>query len=118
MRRKEVLFAAVIGGIVGASSGDGGGVRFAPLGAQQRSSDGPRPSEYITCRGLTVVDSDGEARVSTGVAEARCVVGVINNGGMASLSVNELGGIVLMLNESVHRVFDRAAKKIGERSNV
>ena len=96
MRRKEVLFA-VIGGIVGAVLVMAAG-SVLPLGAQNEVTD----VEFgvVTCREIKVVNSDGEARVSMGVAEAGGVVGVIGNGGMPSMGVNELGGIVLMLNKN------------------
>ena len=62
MLRKEVLFA-VIGGIVGAVLVMATG-SFSPLGAHNEAVD--LDLGYITCRGLTVVDSENNHRVKIG----------------------------------------------------
>lgn len=61
MRRKEVLLAAVIGGVVGAVLVMAAG-SIAPLGAQNEAKD----AEFgqITCRAIKVVDSEGNSKIS------------------------------------------------------
>ena len=98
MRRKEVLFAAVIGGVVGAVLTMAAG-SFSPLGAQNEVRD----AEFrkITCTGLRVEGADGARAVSLGA--------VGNGGGFfvfgkdgelgVGMTANEDGGYV--------RVYDK-----------
>ena len=98
MRRKEVLFAAVIGGVVGAVLTMAAG-SFSPLGAQNEVRD----AEFrkITCTGLRVEGADGARAVT---------LGAVGNGGSffvfgkdgeigVGMTVNEDGGYV--------RVYDK-----------
>ena len=61
MRKREVLFAAVIGGVIGAVLVMAAG-SIAPLGAQNDVTD----AEFgtITCRAIEVVDSEGNSEIS------------------------------------------------------
>ena len=96
MRRREVLFA-VIGGVVGGvlvMAADS----FSPLGAHNEAVD--LDLGYITCRGLTVVDSENNHRVKIGAFVSK--------------------GFVFVKGKDDARVFITAGEEIGEvqmRSN-
>ena len=63
MRRKEVLFAAVVGSLVGAVLTMVCGL-FMPFGAQSQSEGAPDGVfGTTTCRGMKVVDSEGKLGV-------------------------------------------------------
>lgn len=96
MRRKEMLFAAVIGGIVGAVLAMVG-VVVLPLGAQSNSEK----FGEIVCTGLKVIDLDGKKRITVdpvmGIIVDDPAMGIFvtqGEGVAAAMSVKKHGGLV------------------------
>ena len=94
MRKKEMLFAAVIGGVIGTVLTMAAGL-IAPLGAQNDVKDAV--FESITCKRIWVVDEDGNLAVgiTSGLVADRAIVVHDKTGkGGAMMTVGEHGGYV------------------------
>ena len=93
MRKKEMLFSAVIGGVIGAVLVMTAGA-IAPLGAQNELK--AAVFESITCKRIWVVDEDGNLAVgiTNGLSAPAGIVvhGKGRNGAM--MSVDKHGGII------------------------
>ena len=100
MRRKEVLFAAVIGGVVGAVLTMAAG-SFSPLGAQNEVGDAE--FDTITCRRMKVVDPDsGYTKVALGIHGTNGFIAV--KGKPSSGLFVETAGVFISASEDSGRV--------------
>lgn len=94
MKRKEVLYA-VIGGCFGALIAMLVGL-FIPVGVVAQSQPTDAAFHTIQCKGIEVVDEDGETRVRIRSGPFGGLVTVRGKEGKATaeLSVNEYGGVL------------------------
>ena len=111
MRKKEVLFAAVIGGVIGAVLVMMAVCSVMPLGAQ----NGDATFGEITCTGLSVVDDKGMSRVMLFSDEhgGRATL-MGKTGGVVALSHTKQGGRVQVFAEGAYMLLEGL---LGVRDN-